>query len=78
MLIYFKREKSVYVILQKILLALVRAGTFVNQFVSELDMMLGTTKLCTLISVLTTLTFTQGHGVMGKLELVQSFCCKVA
>ena len=22
--------------------------------------------------------FTQGHRVMGKLELVQSFCCKVA
>ena len=22
--------------------------------------------------------FTQGHGVTGKLELVQSFCCKVA
>ena len=40
--------------------------------------MLGMTKVYSFIPVWTTLMFTQGHRVMGKLELVQSFCCKIA
>ena len=30
------------------------------------------------VPVWMTLMFTQGHRVMEKLKLVQSFCCKVA
>ena len=45
----------------------------------KLGMMLNTTKLYSLIPSWMTLMFTQGHSVtIGKLELVQSFCCKVA
>ena len=44
----------------------------------KLGMMLNTTKLYTLIPVSITLVFTQGHRVTGKLELVQSFCFKLA
>ena len=40
--------------------------------------MLDTTKVNSLIPVWMTLMFTQGYRVVGKLELVQSFCCKVA
>ena len=43
----------------------------------KLDLMLDTIKLFSLIPVSMTLMFTQGHRVAGKLELVQSFCCKV-
>ena len=39
---------------------------------------INTTKFYSLIPVWMTLMFTQGHRIMGKLELVQSFCCKVA
>ena len=39
---------------------------------------LNMTKLCILIPVWMTLIYTQGHRVTGKLELVQSFCYKVA
>ena len=41
-------------------------------------MMLDRTKVCSMIPVLMILKFTQGHRVMGKLELVQSVCCEVA
>ena len=43
-------------------------------------MMLDTTKLNSFILAWMTLMFTQGHThrVMAKLELVQSFCCKVS
>ena len=37
-----------------------------------------TIKLCSLIAVWMTMMFTQGHRVMGQLELLQSFYCKVA
>ena len=40
-------------------------------------MLLRTTKLYSLISVWMTLIFIQGHGVTGKLELVQPFCFKL-
>ena len=43
----------------------------------RLGMMLNTTKVCCFIPVWMTLIFTQGHRVMGKVDLVQSFCCKV-
>ena len=43
----------------------------------KLGMMQNTTNLCSLIPLSMTLMFTQGHGFTGKLELVQSFCCKV-
>ena len=39
---------------------------------------LGMTKLTNLISVCMTLTCTQGNMGARKLELLQSFCCKVA
>ena len=42
----------------------------------KLGIMLNTTKHYSLIPVLMTLMFTQGHRITGKLELVQSFCCK--
>ena len=44
----------------------------------KLGVMLNTTKFYSLIPLLMTLMFTQGHRDRGKLELVQSFCCKVA
>ena len=44
----------------------------------KLGMMLDMTNLYSLIPVWMTSVFTQGHGVMGNLGLVQSFCCKVA
>ena len=44
----------------------------------KLVVMLNSTKLYSLIPVWMTMIFTQGHRVMGKLEHVQSFCCKVA
>ena len=39
--------------------------------------MLDSTKLYSLIPDWMSLMFTEGHKVRGKLELVQSFCCKV-
>ena len=44
----------------------------------KLSMVLDTTELYSLIPVLMTLMFTQGHRVMGKLEIMQLFYCKVA
>ena len=44
----------------------------------KLSMMVDMTTLYILISVLLNVTFTEGHRVMRNLELVQSFCCKVA
>ena len=44
----------------------------------KLGMVLSTTELNSLIPVWMTFMFTQDHRVMGNLELVQSFCCKVA
>ena len=44
----------------------------------KLCLMLNTAKLCFLFVVWMILMFIQGHRVTGKLELVQSFCCKVA
>ena len=44
----------------------------------NVDMTLNTSSLFSLIPVWMTLMFTQGGSVMGKVELVQSFCCKVA
>ena len=44
----------------------------------ELGGMLNTTKLYSLISVWMALVFTQGHRRTGNLELVLSFCCRVA
>ena len=44
----------------------------------KLGMMLSATKFYGLIPVWMTLISTQGHSVMGKLELEQSFCCKMA
>ena len=44
----------------------------------KLGMVLDTTTLYSLIPVCMALMFTQGHGGTGKLELVQSLCCKVA
>ena len=41
-------------------------------------MVLNTTKPYSLIPVLMTLMFTQGHMIMGNLELVQLFYCKAA
>ena len=42
----------------------------------KLGVMLDMTRLDSLIPVWMTLMFTQGHRIMGKLELWQSFCCK--
>ena len=42
----------------------------------KLGMMLNTMKW-TVIPDWMTLNFTQGHGITGRQELVQSFCCKV-
>ena len=44
----------------------------------KLGMKLNMTKLYSLIPVWMTLMFIQGHSITGKVELVQSFCCKVA
>ena len=44
----------------------------------KLGLMLSATKLYSLVPDWMTMMFTQGHMVMGKLELGQSFCCKVA
>ena len=44
----------------------------------KLCMMLDTTKLYSLIPVWMAFMFTQGHTVMRHLQLVHSFCCKVA
>ena len=44
----------------------------------KFGLMLDTPKLYGMIPVKMTLTFSQGHRVMEKLKLVQSFCCKVA
>ena len=43
----------------------------------KLDVMLNT-KLNSLIPVSMTLMYTQGHRILRKLELVLSFCCKIA
>ena len=43
-----------------------------------IGMRLSATKLYILIPVWMTLMFTQGHKITGNLELVRSFCCKVA
>ena len=44
----------------------------------KLGMMLKTTKLYSVIPGWMLLVFAQGHRISGKLEFVQSFCCKVA
>ena len=44
----------------------------------KLDMMISTTKLCIVMPVCITLTFTQSQNVTRKHELVQLFCYKVA
>ena len=44
----------------------------------KLDIMLNVTTLYSVIPVWMTLMFTQCHRVVGKLELVQSLCCKVS
>ena len=44
----------------------------------KLVMVLNSTELYSLIPVWTTLMFTHGHRVTGKIEVVQSFCYKVA
>ena len=44
----------------------------------KLGMRLNATKLYSLIPVWMTWIFTEGHRLTGKLELVKSFCCKVA
>ena len=43
----------------------------------KLAMVLEKTKLYSIILILMTLTFTQGHSHRRQLELVQSFYCKV-
>ena len=43
-----------------------------------LDMMINVTKHYSLIQVLMTMAFTQGHRIVRKLEHVQSLCCYVA
>ena len=43
----------------------------------KLGVMLNTTEVCSLILVWIIVSFSQSHWVMGKLELEQSFCCKV-
>ena len=43
----------------------------------KLNVMVEITKLYCLISDGMTLTFTQGHRVTGKLELMKYFCCEV-
>ena len=43
----------------------------------NLGMMLNMAQLHSLIPVLMVWAFIQAHRVVGKLELVQSFCCKV-
>ena len=47
-------------------------------FTFKLGMMVDMTDLYILISVWMSLTFTQGHRLMRTLELVKSFCWKVA
>ena len=49
-----------------------------DQVYFKLGTMLHTTKFYGLIPVWMTLRFTQGHRITWKLELAQSFCCKVA
>ena len=49
--------------------------TLVSRFVSNLKQC--QTVLNSTVWVWITLIFTQGHRVMGKVELVWSFCCKV-
>ena len=44
----------------------------------KLGMMLNTTKLYSLILVWMALMFARGHRAIGKVELVQSLCCKAA
>ena len=44
----------------------------------KLGLILDTAKLYSLILVWKTVMFTEGHRVRRKVELVQSFCCKVA
>ena len=44
----------------------------------KVGMMLNTTEVYSLIQLWMTVMFTQGHKVTGKLEFVQSSCCKVA
>ena len=41
-------------------------------------MTLDMTKFCNIIPAWITLTFSQGHRIMGKLEPVQSCCCEIA
>ena len=53
--------------------------TFVNILCVKLGMMLDTGTLYSLCPVWMTLTlFTQGHRLMGKIELLQSFCWNFA
>ena len=49
-----------------------------KSFCCKLGVMLNTTELYSLIPVQMTSVLTQGHRVTGKLDPVQSFCCKVA
>ena len=52
-------------------------GTLVNLFVSNLAWCQSTTKLNSLIPVWIALMLSSGQSLMGKLELVRPFCCKV-
>ena len=65
----FKGENSADVILWNVHLTLCAF---------KLGILLNTIRLYSLIPVWMTLMFTDDHRVTGQLELVQSFCCKVA
>ena len=49
-----------------------------DQICFKFGMVLNNTKLNSFIPVWMTLMLTDGRGVTGKLELLQSFCCKTA
>ena len=72
-LLIFKGENSADVILQNVLVTL----SYVRTICFRLGMFLSITKLYSLIPVWMTLMLAQGHRVMRKLKLVQSFVVKL-
>ena len=81
--VVFKGENSAVVTVWYMGLTLSGVRTLASQICFNLGMMLKNTELYSLILVWMTLSFwmtlfAEGHRVTGKLELIQSFCSKVA
>ena len=71
-------ERALWTYFFKCMTNIVQSQDTCESICFEFGMMLDMTKFYSSVSLWMTLMLTQGHRVKGKLELVQSFCCKVA